>query len=101
MLQKTEPGRRATLSKPPTMVRLWFNEKLEPTFSSATVSNSHGEKMNTESARVATDNPKLLELKLPSLPAGSYVVNYEVLSIDGHTVKSSYTFTVKGAAPVQ
>lgn len=101
MLQKTEPGRRATLSKPPAMVRLWFNEKLEPAFSSITVTDGAGRTVSADAARVAAGNPKLLEVRLPDLAPGEYTVSYEVLSIDGHTVKSKFTFTIKAAAKPQ
>jgi methionine-rich copper-binding protein CopC len=96
LLDKSEPARRATLSKPPAAVRLWFNERLEPAFSSLDVVDAAGKPVTTELARVSAGDPKLLELALPALPAGVYTVRYKVLSVDGHTVKSSFLFTVKG-----
>lgn len=96
LLDKSEPARRATLSKPPAAVRLWFNERLEPSFSSLDVLDAAGRPVTTEAARVSAQDSKLLELALPALAPGTYTVRYKVLSVDGHTVKASFPFTVKG-----
>jgi hypothetical protein len=96
LLDKSEPARRATLTKPPAAVRLWFNERLEPAFSSLDVVDAAGRPVTTDSARVSARDPKLLELALPALAPGAYTVRYKVLSVDGHTVKASFPFTVKG-----
>jgi methionine-rich copper-binding protein CopC len=96
LLDKSEPARRATLAKPPAAVRLWFNERLEPAFSSLEVVDSAGRRVAAEAARVSAQDPKLLELALPPLAPGVYTVRYKVLSVDGHTVKASFPFTVKG-----
>lgn len=100
LLQKTEPGRRATLRAAPAAVRLWFNERLEAAFSEIAVSGPDGRPVTSERATLAPDNPKLLILALPPLGPGEYTVAYKVLSVDGHSVQSGYRFTVKGdAAP--
>jgi methionine-rich copper-binding protein CopC len=96
LLDKSEPARRATLAKPPAAVRLWFNERLEPAFSSLEVVDAGGRPVAADAARVSAQDPKLLELTLPPLAPGVYTVRYKVLSVDGHTVKASFPFTVKG-----
>lgn len=101
LLAKSDPARRAVLSKPPAQVRLWFNERLEPAFSSLSVHDAAGNPVTTASAQVAPEDPKRLQLALPSLPAGTYTVRYQVLSVDGHTVNSSFTFTIRPAAALR
>jgi hypothetical protein len=96
LLDKSEPARRATLAKAPAVVRLWFNERLEPAFSSLDVVDAVGRPVTSQAARVSAQDAKLLELALPALAPGVYTVRYKVLSVDGHTVKASFTFTVKG-----
>ena len=54
--------------------------------------------MVTSPAAVSPEDPKLLVLELPELPAGTYLVTFEVLSVDGHRVKQSFPFTIKGGA---
>jgi copper resistance protein C len=96
LLDKSEPARRAVLVRSPAQVRLWFNERLEPAFCALSVLDAEGRSTTAEPARVSSQNPKLLELALPVLGPGVYTVQYKVVSVDGHTVKASYTFTVKG-----
>lgn len=96
-LVKSDPARRAVLAKPPSAVRLWFNETLEPAFSNASVHGVDGSVISAARAQVARDDPKRLELALPALPPGEYAVKYQVLSVDGHTVKSGFSFTVRAA----
>ena len=96
LLQKSEPAQRATLTRAPPAVRLWFNERLEPAFSSLDVVDVGGRPVTTAAARVPARDPKLLELPLPALAPGVYTVRYKVLSVDGHAVKASFAFTVKG-----
>jgi methionine-rich copper-binding protein CopC len=98
MLRKSEPVQRAQLARAPAAVRLWFSERLEPAFSSAVVEDAKGVAVTQGKAAVSSQDPNLLELKLPPLPAGQYTVRYQVMSVDGHTVKSSYTFQVKDGA---
>lgn len=95
-LVKTDPARRAVLKKSPVQVRLWFNEKLEASFSIMKVFDAAGQPVTDGSAIVSARDGKLLELDLPGLSDGTYTVSYEVLSVDGHAVKSGYTFTVRG-----
>jgi methionine-rich copper-binding protein CopC len=99
LLKKTEPARRAQITKAPAAVRLWFSEALEPAFSSVTVVDASGTQVTREPARVSTQDPTLLEVALPALSAGQYTVRYQVLSVDGHTVKATFTFRVKEPAP--
>jgi hypothetical protein len=96
LLDKSEPPRRAVLVRSPAHVRLWFNERLEPAFCVLSVLDAQGKAVSAEAAHVSPDDPKLLELALPALGPGAYTVQYKVVSVDGHTVKASYTFTVKG-----
>ena len=96
LLEKSEPARRAALSRPPAQVRLWFNERLEPAFSTVSVLDASGKPVTREKASVDAENPKRVELRLPALIPGTYTVKYKVLSVDGHTVNASFQFSVKG-----
>jgi hypothetical protein len=97
-LVKAEPARRAELSKAPSQVRLWFNEKIEPAYATIHVFQKGGVPVLHQPARVDKDDAKLLVLDLPQLDPGAYTVKYRVLSVDGHTVDYGYTFTVKSAS---
>ncbi len=97
-LVKSEPARRAALTKPPSQVRLWFNEKIEPAYATIHVFRQDGVPVLHPLARVDKNDAKLLVLELPQIGPGAYTVKYRVLSVDGHTVDYGYTFTVKSAS---
>jgi len=98
VLVRSAPAARATLAEKPDRVQLWFNERLEPAFSSMSVWSAAGTQVDAGDARVAPDDPKRLSVSLLPLPPGAYTVRYRVLSVDGHVVDSSFSFTVRGAA---
>jgi methionine-rich copper-binding protein CopC len=95
VLVKSVPAARATLAEPPTRVELWFNERLEPAYSRASVRNEAGTQVDLRDVAVSTDDPRQLAVSLPVLVPGRYTVSFRVLSVDGHVVESKLTFTVK------
>ena len=94
LVRSTPPG-RATLAEKPDRVQLWFNERLEPAFSSVSVWSSAGTQVDAGDARVGPDDAKRLSVTLPPLPPGAYSVRYRVLSVDGHVIDSSFSFTIR------
>ena len=94
-LVKSDPSARATIARAPEAVRLWFNERLEPAYSSASVWSEAGTELSREPVAVDATDPKLLKLRLPPLAPGRYQVRYRVLSVDGHVVEDSFFFTLK------
>ena len=95
VLVKSVPAQRATLAEPPPRVELWFNERLEPAYSRASVTNEAGAQVDLRDGAVSTEDPRRLALSLPTLAPGRYTVSFRVLSVDGHVVESKLTFTVK------
>lgn len=95
LLLKTSPPRRAVLRDPPKQVELWFNERLEPAYSTVTLSAKNGSLLTTERAVVGAQDPRRLALPLPALGPGSYTVRFRVLSVDGHLAEDSFTFIVR------
>jgi methionine-rich copper-binding protein CopC len=95
VLVRSTPPARATLAEKPDRVQLWFNERLEPAFSSVSVWSSAGTQVDAGDPRVSPDDAKRLSVTLPPLPPGTYSVRYRVLSVDGHVVDSSFAFTIR------
>ena len=95
LLLKTSPPRRAVVRDAPKQVELWFNERLEPAYSTVTLSAKDGAQLKTERASVADQDAKRLSLPLPALAPGSYTVRFRVLSVDGHLAEDSFTFVVR------
>lgn len=96
-LVKSDPGRRAIIKTAPKEIRLWFNEKLEPAYSTAVLLDDKDKPVATGPAMISRDDPKRISLALDALAPGIYRVKYRVLSIDGHVVDSSFTFTLQAA----
>ena len=54
-----------------------------------------GAQVDLRDALVSREDARRLSLSLPPLQPGRYFVKFRVLSVDGHVVESSLTFTVK------
>jgi methionine-rich copper-binding protein CopC len=94
-LVKSVPAARATLFASPGKIQLWFNERLEPRYSSVSVVDSDGKRVDLGNALVSTDDPKELDVGVKPLQSGRYTVKFRVLSVDGHVVEQSFPFTVR------
>jgi methionine-rich copper-binding protein CopC len=97
-LLRSEPTARSTVTRPPERVQLWFSERLEPAYAAASVWNETGKQVDGKDARVDPNDASLLSVSTPALGVGRYTVRFRVLSVDGHVVESSYTFTVRPPA---
>ena len=89
------PAGRATLFSSPGKIQLWFNERLEPKYSSASVLDPAGKRVDADNAQVSAEDPKQLTVALKQMSAGRYIVKFRVLSVDGHVVEQSFPFTVR------
>lgn len=98
LLVRAQPGQRSTVTRPPERVQMWFSERLEPAYASASVWNEAGTQVDGGDASVDQNDPTLLSVSTPNLGPGRYTVRFRVLSVDGHVVTSSYTFTVRPTA---
>ena len=94
-LVKSVPAQRAVLYHVPAKIQLWFNERLEPRYSSLTLSAADGKILEIGKVEVSAGDAKQLTATLKVLSAGRYVVKYRVLSVDGHVVQDQFPFTLK------
>ncbi len=92
---RSDPKVGATIASPPTQVRIWFDGDLEPAFSTIMVHNMDGRMVSKGDGRVDPSDPALLEVSLPKLPPGGYLVIWNVVSRDGHRTQGQYVFTIK------
>ena len=94
-LVKSVPAQRAVLYRAPAKIQLWFNERLEPRYSTLSVTDSNGKPVELGPTEIAKDDPKRLSAVIKALSAGRFVVKYRVLSVDGHIAEDQFPFTVK------
>lgn len=90
-----DPKVGSTISVAPTQVRIWFDSDLEPVFSSIMVHTADGRMVDKGDGGVAASDPTLLEVSVPPLPPGKYIVIWSVVARDGHRTSGDYTFTIK------
>jgi methionine-rich copper-binding protein CopC len=91
MLDRAEPRVGNTVATAPREVTLWFTQKLEAAFSTITVTDSAGQRIDTGKARISGNQ---MSVSLRSGGAGTYRVVWRVLSVDAHTTDGSFTFQV-------
>jgi len=91
MLERAEPRVGNKVASPPREVTLWFTQKLETAFSTITVTNAAGERVDTGKTRV---NGSQMSIAIRASGAGTYRVNWQVLSVDTHRTDGSFTFQV-------
>ena len=90
-LDRAEPRVGNTVATAPREVTLWFTQKLEPAFSTITVTTPAGQRVDTGKPRV---NGNQMAVSLRSSGAGTYRVNWRVLSVDTHTTDGNFSFQV-------
>jgi methionine-rich copper-binding protein CopC len=91
LLDHAEPRVGNTVAAPPREVTLWFTQKLEPAFSSITVTNAAGQRVDTGKARISGSQ---MSVSLRAGGAGTYRVTWQVLSVDAHRTNGNFTFQV-------
>jgi copper resistance protein C len=90
-LDHAEPRVGNKVASAPREVTLWFTQKLEPAFSTVTVTNASGQRVDTGKARVSGNQ---MSVSLRSGGTGTYHVTWHVLSVDTHTTDGSFNFEV-------
>lgn len=95
LLVEAIPAEAATLETSPPQLMLRFNSRIEHKLSRAAL--IAGETGAPQPLVVdAATAPDRLIATLPALAPGSYVVDWQVLSVDGHRVAGKLHFQVRG-----
>jgi copper resistance protein C len=89
-LDHANPRVGSTVRTAPRQVTLSFSQKLEPSFSSAQVTDAAGARVD-QGARVSGMQ---INVSVKPLPPGTYRVHWKVLSVDTHTTEGNFTFRV-------
>jgi hypothetical protein len=88
------PAVGSAVHAPPSQVKLWFTQKLEPAFSRLGVTDQGGTQVDKGDGQVDAADPTLLRVSLPQLAPGTYRVTWRVLSVDTHVTEGDFTFEV-------
>ena len=95
-LDHANPAVGSAVPTAPPAVTLWFSQDLEPAFSSVTVADQAGTRVDLGNVRVPPGQPAELQVGLKPLPPGTYTVRWHVVSVDTHPTEGTFTFQVGG-----
>lgn len=90
-LDHAEPRVGNKVATMPREVTLWFTQNLEPAFSTITVTDAAGKRVDTGKTSVGGSQ---MSVSLRPGGSGTYHVKWHVLSVDSHTTDGSFTFQV-------
>jgi methionine-rich copper-binding protein CopC len=93
-LVRATPVEGGAVKEAPAEVTLKFNERLEPSFSSAVIRDSAGKQVDKADAHVDKADRTVVRVSLPALAPGVYTVEWRVMSSDSHKVNGNFTFKV-------
>ena len=97
-LTRTAPSSGETVVAPVTSIRLWFSERIDPTLSSVTLTDSAGAKIPVRVARDSADALALRATPDLALAAGRYAVAWKATASDGHPMRGAFEFSVSASA---
>ena len=93
-LDHAAPAVGSTVRAPPSQVRLWFTQPLEPAFSTVRVVDRSNTRVDRGDARVDARDGTTLQVSVPALAPGRYRVVWRVLSVDTHVTEGDFSFDV-------
>lgn len=93
-LDRADPRVGSQVQAAPAEVKLWFSEPLEGAFSTATVMDASGRRVDRGDAHLDTASRMLLHVSLQELGPGTYTVHWRAVSADTHVTQGDFVFRV-------
>jgi copper transport protein len=101
-LASSDPPANAVLSKAPGRIDLRFDEAVEISLGAVRLFDGRGHEVDVGRPLHPAGDSRSVEVSVPDVGQGSYVVAWRVVSADSHPVRGAYTFQVgTGATPAQ
>jgi len=95
-LVSANPPVNGTVQAAPKEISITFSEAVEAKFSTIEVLDERAQRLDQGKPEAAPNDPKTLRVMVKALRAGTYRVNWHVVSSDdSHKTKGTYEFTVK------
>ena len=89
------PAKDSVQTQPPREVVLEFGEKVEPSFSTVSVADAAGKRVDTGKVSLDPLRPTVLHVPLAGVAPGKYVVIWRAVSVDTHVSKGRFGFEVQ------
>ena len=93
-LKSASPAVGSAVQAVPMAVTIDYTEGVEPKFSTITVQDAAGARVDTGDVQAAPGNAKRLTVGLKPLKPGTYKVTWHVTSTDTHKTEGAFSFTV-------
>jgi copper resistance protein C len=94
-LRQAQPAPNSRHKSPPSEIKLYFSERLEPVYSTVRVVDASGAEVDRQDAHVDPLDPLVLRVSLKPLDPGAYIVNWRTLSLDPHMSQGHFSFQVE------
>jgi methionine-rich copper-binding protein CopC len=91
---RSEPAVGSQIASSPSVVKIWFTEKLEPALSKIQVFDQNKKEIDRRDVQAFEGNAAILIVSLPKLHSGRYNVVWRVVSVDTHVTTGSFSFEV-------
>jgi copper resistance protein C len=93
---KTMPADGAVVTEPPAEVQVWFDQQPSPRVSRLDVKGPGGD-VALDRIAVHAEDRSISAAVTGTLPAGAYEVTWRTAGDDGHVMRGTFTFVLKGS----
>ena len=91
---ESNPSEGAVLKQAPERIQLRFNVKIEKALTRVSLTQGGKQKIKLPPSDFSKSAPNRLNVRLPPLEPGDYLLRYSVLAADGHTTQGALRFSV-------
>ncbi|HSS47283.1 MAG TPA: copper resistance CopC family protein [Burkholderiales bacterium] len=92
---ESNPREGAVLKRAPDRIQLRFNVKIEKALTRVTLIKGDKQAISLPQADFNRGAPERLEVPLPRLEPGNYMLRYSVLAADGHATQGVLRFSIE------
>jgi methionine-rich copper-binding protein CopC len=89
------PAQGAALDKPPSALRLTFNERIEPAYTSLSLVDASGRQVAGAKAVADPNDARSATFTMPPLAAGAYSARWIAVGADGHKTHGEFSFSIR------
>jgi copper transport protein len=100
-LTSTDPVSGSVLDAPPDAVTLSFSEAIDIGLGAVRLFDGRGRSVDVGAATHPDGRASEVRIDVPDLPNGSYVVDWRVVSADGHPIRGAFMFQVGPTSDLQ
>jgi methionine-rich copper-binding protein CopC len=92
-LVRAEPGINGVVKEAPKAVQFWFNQRVTPRLTSATVLTMDSTRVAAVTFAATADSLSVAGPLAATVTPGRYRVQWRTMSADGHPIRGEYFFT--------